>query len=263
MTINKIGLVITCCNQVEYTKAAVHSIKTKLPFELIIIDDYSIDGTKAWLKELAVVYGAGLTVISDADTDSLGQKWNLGASKAKELGCDAVLICNNDILFSSHTIDNLVFRLNQARENNEYMAVVSANNQRGRVKPEEIFSIALERSSEAEHPDFSCFLLDLTAWEAVGKFSEEYKPCYFEDNDFHTKLKLYGYKAIATTEAPYYHYGSVTQNSVEGGLCKGPQFEYNRALFVAKFGALPDQINVRELRHKFGIIPVTAVKATV
>lgn len=267
----KIGIVVTCCNEVEYTKNMVYSLKTSFPYELIIIDDYSIDSTKAWVKELQIKWEIlvkdyddtrHLTVITDPDTDSLGEKWNLGATKAKELGCEAVLICNNDILFHPTTIDSLIKRLTQARQDGENVILVSANNQRGHIKPEEIYDLELSTDlSEAEHPDFSCFLLDLKAWEHVGKFSHDYKPCYFEDNDFHTMLKIHGFVAIATTAAPYYHYGSITQNSVVGGLCKGPQFEHNREIYAHKFGAIPDKVDIEQLRKRFNITPVTALNA--
>lgn len=255
----KIGIVITCYNEVEYTKNMVKSLKTSFPYELIVIDDYSMDGTKAYLRELVTT---GATIITDPDTETLGEKWNLGAAKAKELGCEAVLICNNDILFHPATIDNLVKRLELAKEQDELVVIVSANNQRGHIKPEEVFTLDLpEVPSEAEHPDFSCFLLDLKVWEFVGKFSHNYKPCYFEDNDFHTKLKIWGLKAIATTMAPYYHYGSITQNSIPGGLCKPPQFEHNRAVYVAKFGAEPDRIDLEGLRKQFNVTVITSLKS--
>ena len=48
-----------------------------------------------------------------------------------------------------------------------------------------------------------------------------------------------GWRAMSITSAPYYHYGSVTQNSIEGGLCTSPQFEANRAYFKDKFGFIP------------------------
>jgi GT2 family glycosyltransferase len=267
----KIGIVVTCFNELEYTKNMVYSIKTKYPHELIIIDDYSIDGTKAWLRELKARFEIldapfdttrNLTVLSDPDTTSLGEKWNLGALTAQQLGCEAVLICNNDILFNPKTIDNLVERLELSRKLGQNIALVSASNQRGHIKPEEILELQLsEMNSEAEHPDFSCFLLDLKAWEFVGKFSQDYKPCYFEDNDFHTMLRIHGLVGIAITSAPYYHYGSITQNSVVGGLCKGPQFESNRQIFVDKFGVLPDKIDIKEVQKQFNITPITSLNS--
>ncbi len=52
----KIGIVFTCYNSVEYTQNAVNSLRTSFPFQLIIIDDFSTDGTKQWLYELGKSY---------------------------------------------------------------------------------------------------------------------------------------------------------------------------------------------------------------
>lgn len=257
----KIGIVITCCNEVQYTKNAVASIKTSHPYELIIVDDYSIDGTKDWLKQLPNEMN-NVTPVIDPDTNSLGEKWNLGAQLSKDKGCEAVLICNNDILFNPATIDSLIERLQEAKDKDQNVVITTACNQRGNMKPNDIFThVPPKHYSESEGPDFSCFLMDIKAWEYVGKFSDEYRPCYFEDNDFHTRLKLHGLSALAITSAPYYHFGSVTQNSVEGGLCKSPQFEYNRAVFVKKFDATPDKINIVSLRNKYNITPVSSYSA--
>lgn len=244
----KIGIVVTMFNCVEYSKAMVESIKTETSYELILIDDYSVDGTKHWLSTLTA---PNVHKIIDPDTISLGQKWNLGILKAEELGCQAALVCNNDILFSPETIDALVRRFEKGDR-----AIVSAHNLRGEMpNPQDILTYKVTHAtSEAEHPDFSCFLVDIYAWKMVGGFDEGYVPCYFEDNDFHTILRAHGYVAIATTSAPYYHYGSKTQNSVEGGLCKGPQFEANRAYFTKKFGCDPNKVDIELVRNKLGIV---------
>lgn len=251
---NKVGIVITMCNQVDYTKQCVQSIVSSTPYHLILVDDFSMDGTKAWLKSLQpeqLSNCVGVTTLIDPDTVSLGQKWNLGVSAAKEAGCDAVFVCNNDILFHSKTIDNIIERFDRAKIESEPIAIVSASNKRGETTPENIFDFQITGvPTESPHPDFSCFLLDIALWEKVGKFSEIYIPCYFEDNDFHTTLKIHDLVAIAISNAPYYHYGSITQNQVEGGLCKSVQFEQNRAKFKAKFGALPEHVDIKGLKKR-------------
>lgn len=242
------------CNQVEYTQRCVASIRSSTPYELILIDDFSMDGTKDWLNSLTKEQFpncAGVWPIIDPETDSLGEKWNVGMSKAKELGCTASFVCNNDILFHPKTIDNIISRFELARRNNEPVVAVSASNRRGSVSPEGIFTLHIEDNpTEAPHPDFSCFLLDVAAWELVGKFSQDYKPCYFEDNDFHTMLQIYDLVAIAISNAPYYHYGSITQNQTPSGMCSSPQFERNRAIFKEKFGAKPDAVDIKGLKLK-------------
>lgn len=249
----KIGIVVTFSNEIAYTKQCIQSLICHSPFELILIDDFSIDGTKEWLATLDNhINGAlGVHKIIDADTDSLGAKWNLGMEKAKELGCEAGLVCNNDLLFAPNTIDAIINRFNLTKETNDGVVLISASNQRGTIKPEEILTyIPTGEPSESEGPDFSCFLFDIQAWEKIGKFTTAFKPCYFEDNWTHTMLKAHNLKAIAISQAPYYHYGSITQNSVVGGLCKSPQFEKNRAIFVQMFGAEPDKVDLQEVRRR-------------
>lgn len=250
----KLAIIVTYFNCLDYTKAMVESIKTSYPYELILIDDFSYDGSKTWAKKFSED-NSNVTLLEDLDTISLGQKWNLGVQKAKDLGCEVALVCNNDILFSPVTIDSLM-----RRWENRDAVLVSAHNLRATVSPKEILTYipSEDAYSEAPHPDFSCFLMDIAAWEFIGKFPEIYVPCYFEDNHIHTMINAYGMKAIATTSAPYYHYGSITQNQVPDGLCKGPQFEANRDRFTQIFGATPDKVDLDFVRQRFNITPINS-----
>lgn len=218
---------------VQLTNAAYHSIVTKYEHEVIIVDDWSEEDSKGFLRALEIFDNVHL--ITDPLTLSLSEKWNLAAEKAWELGCDAVLICNNDILFHPVTIDAIVERWQQ-----DDVGMVTAHNLRGQVEPDKLNEVAPpENPTEAPNPDFSCFLLPKETWNSVGIFDAEFRPCYFEDNDYHYRMKLLGLKAITTTAAIYYHYGSQTQNSVPGGLCRGEQFQENYRYFVKKHGVDP------------------------
>lgn len=263
---DKIGIIVTVCNGLDMNRDMVNSIHSSTPYHLIIVDDYSIDGTKKWIKELQAEQNGhnrlSVEAIIDPDTDSLAAKWNLGMQRAADLGCTAGLVCNNDIIFSPVTIDAVVARLDKAIADKEMVVMVSAHNRRGDLQPDQIYTTkAPQAPTESPHPDFSCFMERVDVWKAIGGFAEIYKPCYFEDNDHHTKLKAYGFIALATTGAPYYHYGSRTQNSVPGGLCKGPQFEYNRELFREYFGFATDQVdaNLDAIRDNLGIKPASSV----
>lgn len=262
VTRSKIGIIFTCYNSVEYTVAAVQSLKITFPFHLIIIDDFSTDGTKQWLQELGRSYKEhwvngqeglceGLSTLIDVPTESLGEKWNLGVAEASKNGCSIALICNNDILFHPATIDTLINRWLTNKANNERIGIISAHNRRGDTQPTDIFTLPIpDPASEAESPDFSCFLMDIEVWQAIGKFDINYIPCYFEDGDTHANLAIHDYSAIATTAAPYYHFGSITQNSVPGGLCKSAQFEKLRAYFRYKWGCVPGEPAYDDLTHR-------------
>jgi GT2 family glycosyltransferase len=261
----EIGLAFFTRNCLDITVACLNSIESSHPYHILVVDDNSTDSTPEWvintryefelfskavhkserkLQDVQLVYELGPI--------SLGARWNVAMQYFHNKGLDAAFICNNDILFHPVTIDAVVARMEKGLAEGESLGMVTAHNIRGSTIPGKLNQISPpEEPSEAPHPDFSCFLLLVSTWLKVGRFSHDYKPCYFEDNDFHTMMKIHGIEAIATTAAPYYHYGSVTQNQIPGGICTGSLFEANRQRYVDKFGALPDQIDIEELRKKF------------
>jgi GT2 family glycosyltransferase len=125
-------------------------------------------------------------------------------------------------------------------DNHPNCILASACNKREEIEPYGILDYP-EPDQEAisEHPDFSCFIVPSDIFKEIGRFDENFRPAYFEDNDFHYRIDLTTWDAHATTKAPYYHYGSITQNSVPQGIIPGTQFEANRAYFVKKWGGLP------------------------
>lgn len=236
----KIGIIITCKNLIHYTAAAVDSIFTQHPHVVIIVDDHSTDQTKEWIRDLPELYpGTTFYPIVDANAPSLAAKWNIACTKAfEELECDAVLVCNNDILFNPITIDSLVARMRRGD-----VGMVTAHNLRGELQdPEQILTLPVTwEPSEAPHPDFSCFLLSRATYDRVGPFDENFIPCYFEDGDYHLRMGKAKVKAITYTGAPYYHYGSRTQNSVYGGVCTPAQFDKLREYLKHKHGTTPGE----------------------
>lgn len=225
----RIAVGFTMKNLWHLTDAAIRSIRSVHGVhQTLVVDDWSDDfETLRWLSDTAPMLAR---VYTEPLTDSLAGKWNLLAEVAWASGADGIVICNNDILFHPVTLDALVYRYLQGG-----VGMVTAHNLRGQLEPENLLSyIPPSDPTESEGPDFSCFLLGKATWDAVGEFDPAFVPCYFEDNDYHYRMKQKGIKAITTTGAPYYHYGSRTQNSVAGGICRPPQFDENRRYFIRK-----------------------------
>jgi len=85
-------------------------------------------------------------------------------------------------------------------------------------------------------------MINKKCWEEVGEFDEGFKPAYFEDNDYHRRMKLAGMKAIVYPPALFYHFGSRTQNeaSDKGAIVSGPMFDNNRKYYHGKWGGDPE-----------------------
>jgi glycosyltransferase involved in cell wall biosynthesis len=163
--------------------------------------------------------------------------WNEGTKRAIADGADFILIINDDILFAPSTVDALVEHLL------EFPNAVMATGCNKHGEMPDPFAILdypkVEEQSISEHPDFSCFMIRPSTIDEIGWFDEGFKPAYFEDNDYHYRIKLSGKTAEATTRAPFYHYGSLTQNSQAGGVVPGDKFEANRNFYAKKWGGIP------------------------
>lgn len=233
----KIGIIITCKNLLDYTAQAIESCFTMSPHIIIVIDDFSTDGTKKYLMDL-LNSDPRIHTIVDPITYSLAEKWNMGIEYAIEQGCEAFLVCNNDIIFNPVTIDALIARMRKGD-----VGMVTAHNVRGHLTdPQDILTLKVDwEATEAESPDFSCFLLSKAAFKKVGPFDQNFIPCYFEDSDYHLRMGKAGIKAVTTTGAPYFHYGSQTQNATPGGLCKPVQFDRLREYLRNKHGTVPGE----------------------
>ncbi len=85
--------------------------------------------------------------------------------------------------------------------------------------------------------NFSLFGLTKPTITRVGLFDEGFKLAYFEDNDYHHRMKLDDIDNSCDTWAPFAHYGSRTIK--EGGVNHHSAFVANRAFFYKKWGFLP------------------------
>ena len=99
-----------------------------------------------------------------------------------------------------------------------------------------------EDIQEVPHPIFSAFMVSKRCWEEVGELDELFAPAYFEDNDYHYRMKLLGINAILYPPAMFYHYGSVTQLYADiRPIVSTGMFENNRANYINKWGGMPGE----------------------
>jgi hypothetical protein len=89
--------------------------------------------------------------------------------------------------------------------------------------------------------DFSSFMLRKRTIDRHGWFDREYKPAYFEDNDYVTRVVLGGSIPRKLTSARHMHLGSATiKTDGEAAQEVGALFGANRQRFYAKWKELTD-----------------------
>jgi hypothetical protein len=99
LPLNEMLIVLTTCNQLNMTILALDYLKDSFSeADLIIVDDYSVDGTPEYLIK------KGYTVITKDHAKGLTDSWNKGYEFANVMKYKYVIFTNNDVLLTSTTV---------------------------------------------------------------------------------------------------------------------------------------------------------------
>jgi len=86
--------------------------------------------------------------------------------------------------------------------------------------------------------NWSAFLFNKWIFEKVGGFDENFKKCFFEDNDYHYRLKLANVTVSYSDELNadvYLNSQTILKNPLLGGYIE------NREYYIKKWGGLPTE----------------------
>jgi GT2 family glycosyltransferase len=172
---------------------------------------YAVVDNGALITDIRGVTG---TVIQPGRNIGVSAAWN----KIFATHPDYIVISNDDVVLHKHTLERLV----DAADTTDAEFLYPAH---------------------AEGAMFCVFLLKKAAYARVGPFDENFWPAYFEDNDYHRRMKLADVKELGVPEATYDHIGSA---SLEQGPDHHRNFLLNRAYYQAKWGGLPGHETLTE-----------------
>jgi len=225
----KLYIVMVTLNCVDYTQKTLGSFKTSLPHNFIIVDNASTDRTNILLNDLSKY--SNQIHIRNKTRVSLSVAWNQGLRRAmQDSEFMYAFVINNDIVFESFCVDRLI----KFVENHpEYVLVSGVNTRDFRKQEGKIGEGCI---------DFAAFLITKACIEKVGLFDENFVGAYFEDNDYHQRVKVAKLKTCVVCDVGFYHHGSRT---IKEGLdpmelkVLQANFERNKAYFKQKWGFLP------------------------
>lgn len=84
---------------------------------------------------------------------------------------------------------------------------------------------------------FSAFIIRQACWDVVGEFDAEFRPAYYEDNDYYHRCEICGVPVgrVKTDDCGDVHHGSASGGN--SGITRGR--------YLAKWGGLPGGETVR------------------
>ncbi|AGP83286.1 glycosyltransferase [Alteromonas mediterranea MED64] len=211
-----VSIIIPAYNKFELTYHCIASVLlayNKTSFEVILADDCSTDET-AKAEEMI-----GNLVVSRNEENLRFLK---SCNKASELAKgDYIVFLNNDTEVKSYWLDELVAQhrsdervgltgsklLNLDGTLQEAGGIVWATGEPWNAgRDGNPFDPAWNYVRQVDYVTGAAMCVTKSVWEKVGRFSEEYAPCYYEDTDLSFKVRDAGYKVLYVPHSEVIHF---------------------------------------------------------
>ncbi|MBN2982931.1 MULTISPECIES: glycosyltransferase family 2 protein [Cohnella] len=215
------SIIIPTYNQLALLKECIRSImdNTNVPYEIIVVDNASADGTAAYLRSLG---GQVRFRALDANRGFAGAI-NVGLMMAKG---STLLLLNNDTLVTERWLDNMLACLN-SDERIGMVGPVSncvSGDQQITVPYDHIgdmprFAAAFNRSDASRWRRTDrlvgfCLLFRRELFEQIGYFDEGFELGNFEDDDYGIRVRLLGRNLVVAEDTFIHHFGSVSLRAI-------------------------------------------------
>jgi len=237
-----VSILIVTFNKAEYTFQCLETVKaySDVPYELIIVDNGSADGTKSLLERIE-----NATVIRNSGNAGFLRACNQGAQTARG---EFILFLNNDTQVAPNWLGRLVeaargypacgavgaklvFPSGRLQEAGN--TVLSNGVTHGIGRNANPLSPGFLSVKEVEYCSGACLLVRKDLFTRLGGFDERYSPAYYEDVDLCFGIRKLGYKVIVQpgVQVLHYEFGS-------GSFGKAYELSLeNRKKFIEKWAA--------------------------
>lgn len=238
---NPITFCIGTCNNLNYLKLAVHSVRKYSYFKdapFIIFAENCNDGTNEWLSENKEKYKL-ITIIQNNDeehTQGIGGGMNVCAKLVETeyimfLHADMFVAKNWDIEAlevskrysdTPSWVSSQRFQPNLFKENSRPGTLVFPYEEFGYkyddfnedyfIQYAEEFS-KLNRNIEVKKGEGVSGLIRKIYWDYIGGNDPRFAPAYWEDTDLFIRMQLADYKFVMTSNSVVFHFGSRSDKS--------------------------------------------------
>jgi GT2 family glycosyltransferase len=249
MTESPMTFCIGCCNNLNYLKLAVHSVRTYSHFKdapFIVFAENCTDGTDEWLFENKAKYNITLLTshVPEHATQGIGGGMNVCASHVKtkyimflhadmfvskdwDLNALKVFEKYDEPLWSSKPsrpmwVSSQRFQPNLFKENSRPGTIVFPYEEFGHtyqnfnesyfIEYAEEFS-KLNPDIEVEKGEGVSGLIRKDHWDWIGGNDPIFAPAYWEDTDLFIRMQLADFKFVMTSNSVVFHFGSRSDKS--------------------------------------------------
>lgn len=236
-----ISIVIPHYDKRDYLQECIESIQelTHEPYEIIVIDNGSGDGSIQYLQSLSgiVRYKACQVNLGFAGAVNQGLRMARGST---------LLILNNDTVVTKNWLSNLLTCLQKDPSygivgpvtnyiSGEQLIETNYNNINGMHE----FACSYNRSDSARWTVTGrltgfCMIMKRETFERLGYFDEGYEIGNCEDDDYGLRTRLLGLQLIIAKDTFIHHYGSVSMKALDSRFDQ--VYEKNLLYYSMKWG---------------------------
>ena len=242
------SIIILCCNELEYTRLCLESLlgHTRPPYELVLVDNGSTDGTPEYLDELRHRPGPRRVEVIRNETNR-GFPAGCNQALAQARGRYIVFL-NNDTVLTPYWLEGLI-----AGALHEWPAIGlvgpvsnTAPDAQG-IRPGYAQLTDLDAFAAQRRQAYSgqlravhrltgfCLLVRREVLERIGGFDERFGAGFFDDDDLCVRAREAGFRLLVAHEVYVHHFGSRTFQGL--GIDTRKQLEENFERFRGKWGA--------------------------
>lgn len=237
------SIIVPTYNAKELLSSCIRSIQlyTAVPYEIIVVDNGSTDGTAEWCKEQM------LNVVQLPSNQGFPAACNAGLAAAAG---DTLLLLNNDVIVSHNWLPCMLACLNSSADTGIVgpMANVASGKQKRKADYRTIRQFHLRAKRYNKHNPKRwrpmrrivglCFLFKREVLEKIGNLDEAFTPGYYEDDDYCYRARRAGFRLKMAGNVMVHHYGSVSFRR-EYRLRRSRLLAENRMKFIQKWGVDP------------------------
>ncbi|CAM4013725.1 glycosyltransferase family 2 protein [Cohnella lubricantis] len=234
------SIIIPTYNQLDMLKQCISSIveNTDLPYEIIVVDNASTDGTKAYLEKL----GGQVRYRVLASNQGFAGAINVGMMMAKG---STILLLNNDTLVTPQWLDNMLACLHSDDRIGMVGPVTNFISGDQQIKVpyanvREMYAFARQYNQQdparwrrTDRLVGFCLLFRKELFHQVGYFDEGFEIGNFEDDDYNIRVRMLGKSLVVAEDTFIHHYGSVSMRAL--GDRQALVHERNQLYFMDKW----------------------------
>jgi glycosyltransferase involved in cell wall biosynthesis len=251
------SMIIPCWNQLEFTRKCIAALmrRTRPPWELIVVNNGSTDGTGDYLAGVQDVSPVPVTIIANGTNRGFPTAINQGLQYARG---EYLVLLNNDVVVSEGWLDQLIALVSISTERNgvpgdEESKIALAGPMSNYAAPPQLVENVSYRDLEEmkvfaerwreEHrgtwftvPKLSgfCLLMKRAVYDTIGGLDERFGLGFFDDDDFAERARRAGFELAVAHDLFVHHFGSRT--FVGNGVDAEKLLDENAARFAVKWG---------------------------